>query len=66
VIVLNHGGLKKLAGPLYFGSPALFETAGVISGAPEGGVFDLLGCSVSGFTGISTWLDGVMALTSKG
>src|SRR5208283_2286088 len=50
----------------YFISSALLETAGLISGPPDVSVFGLLGCSVSGFTGISTWVDGVMALTSDG
>jgi hypothetical protein len=36
---------------LYFGSLALFEAAGLISETAEVSVFDLLGCSVSGFTG---------------
>jgi hypothetical protein len=56
---------KNSLAALYFGSPELLETAGLISEAADVGIFGLLGCSVSGFTGISTGLDGVMALTSK-
>ena len=57
-IVLNHRGLKKLAGCL------VIRCAGTF-GATDVGICGLLGCSVSGFPGISTWLDGVMTLTSK-
>jgi hypothetical protein len=50
---------------LYFASGELFETADLTSGATNIGIFGLLGYSVSALTGISTWLDGVMALTSN-